>query len=82
MEEKNALARYFADENKTYETQEVVTFLRQVGKVNNKPDVAENAEGFGAHLVEVMGFSNGEEFLQATLEDLMAILKFVVKLSL
>ena len=44
MEEKNALARYFADEDKTYETQEVVTFLRQVGQVNNKPDVAENAE--------------------------------------
>ena len=33
MEQKDALMRYFADEDKNYDTEEVVGFLAQVGAV-------------------------------------------------
>ena len=62
--------RYFADEDKNYDTEEVVGFLAQVGAVNNKEDIKENADAFGTFLAVTAGFSTGEEFRCATLEDI------------
>ena len=70
MEQKDALMRYFADEDKNYDTEEVVGFLAQVGAVNNKEDIKENADAFGKFLVVTAGFSMGEEFRCATLEEI------------
>ena len=58
MGDKKALARYFAEEEKSYDAGEVISFLRQVGEANNKRDIVENAEAFGNHLSLVAGFGN------------------------
>ena len=49
---------------------DALLFLAQVGQVNNKEDIKENADAFGKYLAITAGFSTGEESRCATLEDI------------
>ena len=68
---KEALRRHFAiNEDQVFEAGDLQKWLESLGLMLNKRDVHETAEKLSEYMIEVKGYTTGEDFREVELGDI------------
>ena len=68
---KEALREYFANhEDDELSMSDVVTWLQELGTCTRKKDIRDSARALAEYMIDVKGYTTGEDFATATQGDI------------